>query len=398
MTQPPPDPRLIIHVTEEMLRHSRILDILYFAGFFYGVVELIVILWLGISKWMRDAAARVTQRPYVIALIYVALFSIVTTIFDFPLSFYAGYVVPHQFNLSNQNFGQWIGDEAKEFAIGLVVSLILVPLMLLVIRKVRRWWLVIWIAAVPLAILFVVIIPVVVDPVFNKFVPLQNPVLRQKLLDEAARAGIEGARVYQVDKSKQTKEMNAYVTGLGPTKRIVLWDTLLAKLDEDEILAVMAHEMGHYVLHHLWKGLAWGLAIAFVILFLAQRAYERGLARWGPKWGATAIGDAASLPWFLLIVSVISFVLSPVENGISRHYEHQADKFGIELTHLNEPMAASFVRFAEDSKVNPNPSAFIEFWRYSHPSLARRIKFAMSYKPWEQPKAPPRPPIRFTPQ
>lgn len=374
-----------------MLRHSRILDILYFAGFFYGVVELLVILWLGISKWMRDIAARVTQKPYVIALIYVALFSIVTTIFDFPLSYYAGYVVPHQFNLSNQNFGQWIGDEAKGFAIGLIVSLILVPLALLVIRKIRRWWLVIWIAAVPLAILFVVIIPVVVDPVFNKFVPLQNPVLRQKLLDEAARAGIGGANVYQVDKSKQTKEMNAYVTGLGPTKRIVLWDTLLAKLDQDEILAVMAHEMGHYVLHHLWKGLAWGLAIAFLILFLAQRAYERGLARWGPKWGVTAIGDAASLPWFLLIVSVISFVLSPVENGISRHYEHQADKFGIELTHLNEPMAASFVRFAEDSKVNPNPNAFIEFWRYSHPSLARRIRFAMNYKPWEKPKKPPRP-------
>lgn len=377
------DPRLVIHVTEEMLRHSRILDILYFGGFFYGIAELLLILYLGMSKWMRDAAARVTARPYFIALIYVALFSIVTTIFDFPLSYYAGFVVPHRFNLSNQNFAQWLGDEGKAFAIGLIFSLIVVPVALLIIRRVRRWWLALWIAAVPLSIFLVVIVPVIVDPVFNRFVPLQNPVLREKLLDEASRAGIEGARVYQVDKSKQTKEMNAYVTGLGPTKRIVMWDTLLEKLDQDEILAVMAHEMGHYVEHHVWKGLGWGLAGALIVLFIAQRVYERGIPRWGD-----APGDPASLPWLLLIVSVISFVSAPIENGISRHYEHEADKFGIELTHLNEPMAASFVRFAEDSKVNPDPSPFIEFWRYSHPSLRKRIDFAMNYKPWELKRSP----------
>jgi len=223
----------------------------------------------------------------------------------------------------------------------------------------------------------VVIVPVLVDPVFNKFVPLQNQVLKQKLLDEAGRAGIEGARVFQVDKSRQTKEMNAYVTGLGPTKRIVLWDTLLQKMDEDEILAVMAHEMGHYVLHHLWKGLAWGLLIAFPALFVLQKIYEWGLPRVGG-----AAGDPVTLPWLLLIFSIGSFLGAPIENGISRHIEHEADKFGLELTHLNEPMAASFVRFAEDSKVNPNPSPFIEFWRYSHPSLSKRITFAMNYKPW----------------
>jgi len=220
--------------------------------------------------------------------------------------------------------------------------------------------------------MLVVIAPGGGNPVFNKFEPLKDQVLKQKLLEEASRAGIEGGRVYQVDKSKQTTTMNAYVTGLGPTKRIVLWDTLLAKMTHDEILAGMGHEMGHYVLHHVWQGLAWTITGSFFVLLLAQWAYERG---------TTDRGDPASLPLLLVIVSTISFFGAPIENGISRYYEHQADVFGLELTHLNEATASSFVKFAEDSKVNPNPSPFIEFWRYSHPSLQKRIDFALHYTP-----------------
>lgn len=370
-----------------MIRHSRILDILYFSAFFYGVLELLLILGLRISARMRDLAARVSPRPYVVAIVYVVLFTLLTAIIDFPLSFYAGYVVPHQFHLTHQNFAGWIGDEAKGLAVGLVFGILIIPPALLLIRKVKRWWLVLSLASIPLSILFVIIIPVVVDPVFNKFEPLKDQVLKQKLLDEAARAGIEGSRVYQVDKSKQTTEMNAYVTGLGPTNRIVMWDTLLAKLDQDEVLAVMGHEMGHYVLHHLWKGVAAGVLGTFFILFVGQRIYEWCLARWGTRWRLGAAGDPASLPLLLLIVSTMSFLGSPVENGISRYMEHQSDMFGLELTHLNVPMATSFVKFAEDSKVNPNPSPFIEFWRYSHPSLQKRIDFVLHYKPWEEGKA-----------
>jgi len=249
------DPQLVIHVTDEMIRHSRILDILYFTGFVYGVVELLIILNLRISARLRDLAARATNRPYLIAMTYVVLFAIVTAVLNFPLVYYSGYVVPHQFNLTDQKFGAWLGDEAKALLIGTMISIILVPLALLAIRGFKRWWVVLSIGSIPVIILLFVIAPVFIDPVFNKFEPLKDQVLKQKLLDEAARAGIEGSRVYEVDKSKQTKTMNAYVTGLGPTKRIVMWDTLLAKLDQDEILAVMGHEMGHYVLHHVWQ--AW---------------------------------------------------------------------------------------------------------------------------------------------
>ena len=226
--------------------------------------------------------------------------------------------------------------------------------------------------------------PLIIDPLFNDFRPLQDASLRQALLDEASRAGIEQSRVYEVDKSKQTKEMNAYVTGIGPSARIVLWDTLLAKLDRDEIIAVMGHEMGHYVLKHLWQGIAFGIAISFLGFLIAQRLFEWGLARWSVRWKIDSRGDPAAIPWLLAVSSILAFLLSPVYSGYSRHIEHQSDVFGLELTHLNKAMASSFVKFAEDSKADPRPPRFIEWWRYSHPSLGRRIDFVLAYKPREK--------------
>jgi Zn-dependent protease with chaperone function len=316
--------------------------------------------------------------------VYVVLFTIVTAILDFPLTYYSGFVVPHQFDLSDQSFASWMGDQAKGLAVALVIGSLLGAGALLLVRKVRRWWVVLWALSIPILIFFAVIQPIVLDPIFNKFEPLEDQVLRQKLLDLASKAGIEGSRVYQVNMSKQTKTMNAYVNGIGPTNRIVMGDTLLAKMSHDEVLAVMGHEMGHYVLRHVWKGLAFSLAVSFFVLFLGQRVYEYGLAKWGPRWGLTGPGDPASVPWLLIVVSALGFLLSPVISGYSRSVEHQSDMFSLELTHLNEPMATAFRKMAEDSKRDPSPHPVIEFWRYSHPPIAKRIPFALGYKPWER--------------
>ncbi|HEX8173414.1 MAG TPA: M48 family metallopeptidase [Thermoanaerobaculia bacterium] len=377
------DDRFEVHVTEEMRRHSRINDTLYFVGAGYSLALLTLLLLSGISRRMRDAAERITRRPFLMAVLYIIFFTLVEALLEFPLTYYAGFKVPHQFDLSDQTFASWMGDQAKELAVGLLIGSLIGAGALAIIRRVKRWWLVLWLASIPLIITLIVVQPLVLDPLFNKFEPLQNQQLKQKLLDLASKAGIEGSRVYQVNKSKQTKTMNAYVNGIGPTKRIVMWDTLLAKMTEDEILAVMGHEMGHYVLKHIWKGLILSLLLSIAILWTAQRVHDRGLARYGARWGVRAPGDPASFPWLLLIVSVISFLLSPVTNGVSRYVEHQADVFSLEMTHLNEPMALAFKKFAEDSKVDPRPHPFIEFWRYSHPSGAKRIEFALHYKPWE---------------
>ncbi len=376
------DPQFDIRVTEEMIRHSRIQDIVYFAGFLYSLGVLILVLWSPISRRLRDAAERVTKNKVLVSIIYVALFVIVTTILLFPLTMFSDFIVPHQFSLSNENFAQFLGDEAKFLAVSIVLSCAGGALALFAIRRFRQWWLMIWIGSIPLSILLVVIAPIFIDPLFNEFEPLQDQVLKQRLLDMAGRAGIEGGRVYQIDKSKQTKTLNAYVTGIGPTKRIVMWDTLLAKMSRDEVVAVMGHEMGHYVLNHLWKGLAFTVAVSLLTMLIARWAYPAGIRRWGESWGIRDPGDPAAVPWMLAIVWTTAFVLAPAINGFSRHIEHQADVFGLELTHLNEPAATAFIKLAEQSKVNPRPHPFIEFWRYSHPSIARRIEFVLSYKPW----------------
>lgn len=378
------DQRFEVRVTGEMIRHSRIVETLYFVGVAWSFGALLLLLTSGASRRMRDAAARVAKRPFVLAMIYIALFTLAMSLLEFPLTYYADFVVPHQFDLTKQPFAGWLGDQLKGLAVSLVLGSVVGALALLGMRKVRRWWLALWLGSIPIILLMVVVQPIVLDPIFNRFKPLEDQHLRQSLLELASRAGIEGGRVYQVDKSKQTTTMNAYVNGIGPTNRIVMWDTLLAKMNEDEVLAVMGHEMGHYVLRHMWKGLGLSLALALVTFFLGQNVHDRGLARWGTRWGIAGTGDPASVPWLLLIVGGISFLLSPVISGYSRTIEHEADIFTLELTHLNEPLATAFIKLAEDSKRDPKPHPFIRFWRYSHPPIAERIDFALRYKPWEK--------------
>ena len=375
-----PDPRFVVHVTPEMLRHSRIRDILYFAGELYAMAILALVLLTRISARLRDVAVRVVRRPILASMLFFALLTLVTTALELPLSYYSGFVVPHQFALTHQTFAGWAGDFAKEVAVSIAIGAPVAALALFAIRRYRRWWLALWLGTLPISLIGVVIWPLFIDPLFNDFVPLKDPVLRAELLAEASRAGISGGRVYQVDKSKQTTTMNAYVTGLGPSKRIVMWDTLLAKMTREEVLAVMGHEMGHYVLHHLWQGLAFSMLISLIVTLTLQPATERLLARYGARWGIASAGDPAALPLILAIVSLTTFLLSPAINGFSRHLEHRADVFSLELTHLREPMATAFVKLTEDSKAVPNPNAFIEWWRYSHPSAAKRIAFALGWK------------------
>ncbi len=383
---PPTEETIEVKVTPEMIRHSRINNWIYFGGFVYSLGVLLLLLATRASGKLRDLAQRVTAKPFVASLIYFLLLIVALTILEFPLTYYSEFVVPHQFDLTDQSFGAWLFDGLKTFLVSCLIFAPLTALALLAISKVRRWWLALWLGSIPVMILLVVIAPVVIDPLFNKFEPLKDQVLRQRLLDLASKAGIEGGRVYQVDKSKQTKVMNAYVTGIGPTKRIVMWDTLLAKMSHDEVVAVMGHEMGHYALNHLWKGLASGVLISLLVCVTLQKSYEAGVRRWGSEWRVMRSGDPASLPWLMLIISVTLFLLSPVTSGISRYTEHESDVFSLELTHLNRPMATAFVKLSEDSKTIPMPHPFIEFWRYSHPPIAKRVDFAMHYKPWTEGK------------
>jgi STE24 endopeptidase len=378
---PEGEKRYEVRITDEMLRHTRMRHALYFVGVAYSAGTLLLILLSGLSRRMRDAAARVTKRPFVASFLYLAMFSIAYAILELPLSYYAGFVVPHRFALSTQSFGAWLGESLKSLAVTIVVGGIVGTLALWTLRRMRLWWLAIWAGAIPVVVLLIMLQPLVIDPLFNDFQPLRDADLRAKLLSLASRAGIEGSDVFEVDRSKQTTMMNAYVNGIGPTTRIVMWDTLLAKMTHDEVLTVMGHEMGHYVLRHIWQGTAFGFALGLPLIWLGHFVHDRGLGRWGRRWGVTGPGDPAEVPWLLLIFTVGTFLITPVAAGFSRHLEHRADVFALDMTRDNDAFATAFIKLAEDSKWDPAPPRLIELWLYTHPSIRKRIEFATTYQP-----------------
>jgi Zn-dependent protease with chaperone function len=226
--------------------------------------------------------------------------------------------------------------------------------------------------------------PLVYDPLFNHFTRLPPTQLRTSLLALAARAHVPAKDVYVADMSHKTHKVNAYMTGVGSSQRIVLWDTTLQQLQPDEILDVMGHEMGHYVLGHIWKGLLLGVLGAFIAFRLVSWLMAACIAAFGPAWGLRGVSDLASFPLLVALLGVASFVGAPVTNAISREIEHQADVFSLELTHDNDASARSFLKLAEDNKSDPEPAAWVKWWIYSHPPLGERIRFALGYHPWAE--------------
>jgi Zn-dependent protease with chaperone function len=225
--------------------------------------------------------------------------------------------------------------------------------------------------------------PLWIAPLFNHFGPMKDKALETRILALAARSGIEGGRVYEVDKSVDTKAVNAYVTGLFGSKRIVLWDTLLGRLDDRHVLAVMGHEMGHYVLGHVRTMIALNALVVLVTLYLAHRTAGGLIRRYAGRFGFDQLHDVASLPLLILLANVFSLVVSPVVLGYSRHIEHEADRFALELTHDNRAVAGAFVKLQEENLAVPRPHPLLVLFRSSHPPLGQRIDFANDYRPWE---------------
>jgi STE24 endopeptidase len=251
-----------------------------------------------------------------------------------------------------------------------------------VISRFKKWWLGFTIAAIPLMVAAMILIPVYIQPMFNTFGPLQDKNLETKLLDLAGKAGIEGSNVFEVDASRQSEKINAYVTGMFNTKRIVLYDTLVKNFTTDEILFVMGHEMGHYVMNHIWLGLGLGVLFLLLSLWLVNRMVHGFIHRNQRRFRFDRLEDFASLPLILLLITVISFVGQPITNGASRSMEHQADIYGMRITGVNGEVAAqAFDKLSVFNLSDPDPSPLVEFWFYSHPSLKKRMEFVQTFHP-----------------
>jgi Zn-dependent protease with chaperone function len=300
-----------------------------------------------------------------------------------PFSWYVGYVRQHQYGLSTETADQWLGDWAKAVAISaVVVALVLwVPYRLLRASP-RRWWLWTGLLTAPFTALALIVVPLWIAPLFDEYGPMRDRALEARIDRLAALAGIPDSRIYEVRKSDETRQVNAYVTGVGGTKRIVLWDTLVDRMAPDEVLFVMGHEMGHFVLRHTLTIIVGATLLVTLSLYVVHRVAAWLIARFRRRFGFDRLEDVASLPLLQLVGGLVIFVASPAALAFSRWEEHEADRFGLEITRDNAAAARAFVRLHDENLAVPRTGTLYRLWRGSHPDLADRIEFSNRYRPW----------------
>ena len=365
-------------------------------SFVYGLFVLWLILQLRLASKYRDWAEKFSSKHWFQAAVFVPLFIITSAILGLPADIYENWV-EREFGISVQGWGSWAWDWTKGQFLAIVLGILLISILYVVIRNSpRRWWFYFWLISLPIAVLLVFLQPLVVDPMFHKFEPLsqKDPALTVSLEQMVQRAGqrIPPERMFWMGAGEKTTGLNAYVTGLGASKRIVVWDTTIAKMTTPQIVFVAGHEMGHYVLDHIWKGLAFAAVILFVLFYLGYRTIGGVLARWGSRWEIRGLNDWASLPALLLLLSIFGFIAGPITSAFSRRDEHQADQYGLEVTHGLTPDsgqigAQAFQVLGEVDLADPEPNPINVFLFYSHPPIPDRIQFALTYNPWAKGKA-----------
>ena len=382
---------------EKAVAYNRAGYILYFVAYFLSILILFLLLQLGWAAKFRDFAERVTDKRWLQAFVFVPLLILTLDIFELPVHLY-WHALSLRYEQSVQRWGSWFLDWTKEEFIGVVFVLVLTLILFAAVRRSpRRWWLYFWLAILPIALGVIFIGPWVIDPMFHKFEPLEKEypqlVTQIQRLTQHAGVPIPRERIFLMRASEKSNQLNAYVTGLGASKRVVIWDTTIQKTSNDETLFIIGHELGHYVLGHVWKGFLFFAAGLFAALYLIFRGLHWSLDKWGREWRILGTDDWACLAAFLLFFQIAMFIASPVVNGISRMQEHAADVYGLEVIHgivpnSEEVAAHAFQIIGEVDLSDPNPSAFIRFWLYSHPPLADRLIFAHTYDPWSKGESP----------
>lgn len=373
------DPATFMTERELLLsgEYSQIRNYLYFLTVPLEWIVYLLILMTGCSKifqkWSTYKFKLLTNS------IYLFLLSILTMVIFFPLR-YVRFTLSKEYGISTQSFSSWMRDNIVDFWVNLLITIIVVSVLYWLINKTKKWWLYSWFLLIPFSIFIMFVQPVIIDPLYNDFYPLQNKQLEEKILTFAKEASIPADHVYEVNMSDKTNALNAYVTGVGSNARIVLWDTTLNQLTEDEVLFIMAHEMAHYVEKHIYFGIAGYLLLMFIGLWIMSKLFPWFVDKFGGAMKVTSIKEIHSLPLLLLISSVLLFFASPLENYISRTMEIRADEYAIELTDNPEAAISAFQKLSKAGLSESNPQLIVKLFRYTHPPMLDRINKLAEYE------------------
>lgn len=368
-----------------------------FIGAFYGFLVLLVILRWRVAPAFRDLAERTSSRRSVQLIIFAPLILLTIAVLGIPSDIWDE-SLSRAYGLSVQSWPAWTRDWILNQVIMLIMGTLLVGILYFAIgRSPRRWWFYFWLASIPILLALFFLQPIVIDPLFYTFKPLETvqPVLLSEMQKVVQRGGMEipADRMFVMNASSKQTGLNAYVTGFGASKRVVVWDNTIAKATIPETLFVFGHEMGHYVLLHIPKEIFIQAAILLFLLYLGYRLSNGMLARWGAQWGIRDLHDWASLPALLFVITVLAFLATPAFNSVSRYFEHEADRYGLEVIHgivpnPNQVAAHYFQKSGEKNLSDPDPNTFIKIWFFDHPTRPERVHFVATYDPWSKGEEP----------
>ncbi|PLT33818.1 M48 family metallopeptidase [Bacillus sp. V5-8f] len=376
------DPATFLNAKELLLseKYSSIRNFLFFVSTPYEWLFYFLILLFGLSRMFEKWAVSVSKWRVLQAAIYLFWLSVLSYIVVFPFNYFS-YTLGKKYNINTQDFASWMKDEIIDFWVSFGTMVIIVSVLYWLIRKsAKRWWLYAWLLSVPFSLFMMFVQPVLIDPLYNDFYPLKNKELEHKILELASKADIPADHVYEVNMAEKTNSLNAYVTGIGSNSRIVLWDTTLNKLKDNEILFIMAHEMAHYVEKHIYIGIAIYLLLSLVGLRITAWMMGYIIQRWGKVLKIPSVESISSLPLFLLITAVLLFASEPLSNYVSRYQETRADRYAIEMTKDSEAAVSTFQELTRAGLSEVNPPALVKWFRYSHPTMLERISRLENYK------------------
>jgi Zn-dependent protease with chaperone function len=379
---------------------GRIRTVLGIADALWGIAFLWIFLATGWAARLSAWTVRLIRDRWLQGLLFFAIFFVVSAVASLPLDL-IGHTVSLHYGISVQGWLSWAGDQGKGLALSVVFGSLVLLLFNWLVKVLPRFhWLAIWAVFIPLVLAGIFATPLVIDPLFNKFEPLtvHHADLAAKLETVVARTGnhIPPERMFLMKASAKSNGVNAYVTGIGTSKRFVMWDTTTDRMPTDEVMFIFGHESGHYVLNHIPKLIGGMIASMFFVFWFCSVATGKVVAAKAASWRLDAspegVAPTATRPGFLVLLlalSIVSFVTEPVSNAFSRHFEHQADVYGQEAIHGLVPNAnlttvSAFNHLGEAWLEDPDPNPIVEFWEYNHPSVQKRATFAAQYDPWAQ--------------
>jgi STE24 endopeptidase len=345
-------------------------------GFLYGTAIGVLLLVSGVSVRMRDFSQRMFKARWLSTGTYGLLWVLAGFVLGLPLSYYTDFLREHQYGLSTQDFGGWMGDTLKSLMVAVIVTPLLISGLYALVRRLgARWWTWAAVSAGVLNLFFGMVFPVFVAPLFNDYKPLPNGPVRSAVLSLARANRIPTDHVEWFDASKQTTRVSANVSGFIGTTRVNLNDNLVNKTSLPEIKAVLGHEMGHYVLNHTLRLVIYQALLIALGLYLTHRAFDWSLARWGARLGLQGREDPAALPLAVIWLSTFYLLATPIGNSITRQAEAEADAFGLNAAREPNGFAMSAMRLSTYRKLRPGPLEEIVF--YDHPSGYTRVHNSM---------------------